>query len=192
MENKDQSQNIGVIVAVLVLLVAAAGVVWYFMSEVDLDNGADTEQMDALDPDDESEPTISEFVANSPEFSVLADALEATELVEVFDSDAEYTLFAPTDEAFAVLPDGELEALFANTERFREVLLYHVIEGSFSSDEIAEMSEIVTLQGASINVSDAPGDDEFITLNESAAITQVDVSVDNGFIHVSDQVLLLP
>ena len=191
MEDKKQSQNTGVIIAVVVLLVAAIGLVWYFMNEVETDNDTTTEQTETVDGDEISEPTIAEFVDGNPDFSTLATALEVADLVDVLDGPGEYTVFAPTNEAFDALPEGALEDLLEDPEALRNVLLYHVVDGVVASGDVVELDQFEAFQGGTVTVdlveSEAGAD---VVLNGSAVVTSVDVSASNGVIHVIDSVLL--
>ncbi len=191
MEDKKQSQNTGVIIAVVVLLVAAIGLVWYFMNEVDTETDTTTEQTETVDGDDVADPSIAEFVDGNADFSTLATALETADLVEVLDGSGEYTVFAPTNEAFDALPEGALEDLLEDPEELRNVLLYHVVDGVVTSDDVVELDEFEAFQGGTVTVDVVEDQDGAqVVLNGSAVVTGVDVTASNGVIHVIDSVLL--
>jgi uncharacterized surface protein with fasciclin (FAS1) repeats len=121
-------------------------------------------------------------------FSTLAAALEAAELVSVLQGDGPFTVFAPTDEAFAKLPEGSIEALLNDREQLTRVLMYHVVPGEVTSSEVVGMSEAQTAAGlnASIEVRDGS-----VYVGGAQVITP-DVMASNGVIHVIDTVMLPP
>jgi transforming growth factor-beta-induced protein len=121
-------------------------------------------------------------------FTTLAAALEAAGLVEALQAEGPFTVFAPTDEAFANLPEGTLESLLADPEQLQQILLYHVAEGRLTAEDVTGMESIQTLQGKSINVQADMGS---VMLNE-ANVAAADVIASNGIIHVIDTVLIPP
>lgn len=129
--------------------------------------------------------TIVDVAVNNPDFSTLVSALEAAGLVGALQTEGPFTVFAPTNDAFAALPAGELEALLANPDALAEVLLYHVVPGNFSTDRItADMTGFSTLQGETLAITGA-GVGE-------ANVVAVDIVASNGVIQVIDRVLLPP
>ena len=103
-----------------------------------------------LPPADEmmEEPTqsIAEIAAGNEDFSTLVAALSAAELVETLDGEGEFTVFAPTNEAFDALPDGTVEALLADPQgALTEILLYHVVAGIVTAEQVVELTEAPTL-----------------------------------------------
>ncbi|MBE9182089.1 fasciclin domain-containing protein [Oculatella sp. LEGE 06141] len=131
-------------------------------------------------------------VAQSDEsFSTLAQAIEAAGLTETLSQDGPYTVFAPTNEAFAALPEGVLDALLLpeNQDVLTQVLSYHVVPQEVTSDQITP-GEVATVEGESINVQvdQASGD---VMVNE-AMVVEPDVVASNGVIHAIDQVILPP
>lgn len=137
---------------------------------------------------------LATILEDSEDFGILKEALEASDLLEVFeDDDAEFTVFAPTDEAFeAVLEelDIELDVLLEDPEALSAILLYHVVDGTILSEDFEDGSELETLNGASIAV--AVNEDGEINLNDAANLSEVDIEASNGVIHVIDAVLLPP
>jgi uncharacterized surface protein with fasciclin (FAS1) repeats len=122
-------------------------------------------------------------------FNTLLTAATAAGLVETLQGDGPFTVFAPTDDAFAALPEGTLDSLLADPEALADILLYHVVSGEVTSDQVVELTEATTVQGAPIAISVADGT---VTLNDSATVTTVDIPASNGVIHVIDAVLLPP
>ena len=127
-------------------------------------------------------------VAAESGLTTLVEAAVAAGLDGELASGGPYTVFAPTDEAFAALPAGALDDLLANPEALADVLLHHVVPGAVASSAITESMMVETVQGESLDVQvSADG----ITVN-GAAVTQADVQAYNGVIHVIDAVLLPP
>ena len=138
-------------------------------------------------------PTIAKVVASSDDFSTLLTALETADLVDVFaDKKARYTVFAPTNDAFAAVPAADLQALLDDPEALADVLKYHVVEGKVPSSKLEPSQEVATLQGDDILIE--VGDAATITDGQGRVVTivQTDIKARNGVIHVIDAVLLPP
>jgi transforming growth factor-beta-induced protein len=132
-------------------------------------------------------PTIVEMAIAVPgEFEVLAAALAAADLVDTLQGLGPFTVFAPTDAAFAALPPGVLDALLADTDALRQVLLYHVVGARVLSGDLAA-GPVTTLQGNSVSVSLEGG----VFVNSSQVVT-ADLQGLNGVIHVINEVLIPP
>ena len=123
-------------------------------------------------------------------FNTLAAALDAADLIGALKGDGPYTVFAPTDEAFAKLPAGTLDDLLqpSNQEKLKAILLYHVVSGKIMASDIGAGAKPATLQGASINVVASSGG---VKVN-GANVVSADVTASNGVIHVIDAVILPP
>jgi transforming growth factor-beta-induced protein len=119
-------------------------------------------------------------------FNTLATALTAAGLVDALKAAGPFTVFAPTDDAFAALPDGALDALLADTDALTSVLLYHVVSGEIFSGNLSDGATAETLQGQSITVDLSSG----VNIDD-ASVTSADIITKNGVIHVIDEVLLL-
>ncbi len=122
-------------------------------------------------------------------FSTLVEAVQAASLVKTLQTDGPFTLFAPTDEAFAALPTDTLDALLADPEELAQVLLYHVIPGTVMAADITDGMEAETAQGDTVTFT--VGDDGVVLIND-ATVTATDIPAYNGVIHVIDQVLMPP
>ena len=129
--------------------------------------------------------TIVEIAAANPAFSTLVTALEATELDEVLSGPGPFTVFAPTDDAFDLLPPGAIPALLADLEELTDILLYHVVSGRVRSGDL-EAGRIITVQGAAAEIALTPPTIDGVT------ISVTDIEASNGIIHVIDAVLLPP
>ena len=122
-------------------------------------------------------------------FSTLATALTEAGLVDTLKGDGPFTVFAPTDEAFAALPAGTLDALLADIPALTDVLLYHVVSGSVPAADVVGLDAATTIQGADVSIEVIDGG---VVLNGTANVTTTDVFASNGVIHVIDSVLLPP
>jgi uncharacterized surface protein with fasciclin (FAS1) repeats len=132
--------------------------------------------------------TIAEIAAEDGRFTTLVAALEAAGLVEALQGEGLFTVFAPTDDAFAALPEGTVEGLLADTEALTPVLLYHVVDGKVMAAQVIELDgqEVETLSGDNVTVII---NGEAVKINEAQVIIP-DVEASNGVIHVIDAVLV--
>ena len=134
---------------------------------------------------------IVQTAVDAGQFETLVAAVQAAELVEVLQGEGPFTVFAPTDEAFAALPEGTVEGLLepANKDQLVAVLTYHVVPGVVMAEDAAGNTvELETVQGEMLTV-DGTGDG--VTVN-GANVISADVMADNGVIHVIDAVILPP
>jgi len=140
---------------------------------------------------------IVDVAASAGSFNTLVAAAKAADLVGALKGDGPLTIFAPTDEAFAALPEGTVENLLKpeNQAQLQAVLLYHVVPGKVMSGDLEEGTvKPETLQGASIEIVTSGGkskEQQNITVN-GANVVAADVAASNGVIHVVDTVLLPP
>ncbi len=128
--------------------------------------------------------TIVETAAQAGQFNTLMKAIEAAGLVDTLKGDGPFTVFAPSDEAFAKLPQERLDALLADKDALTKVLTYHVVPGKVMSTEV-QAGEVQTKAGQALVVKTEDG----VKVNESRVVT-ADISASNGVIHVIDSVLL--
>lgn len=122
------------------------------------------------------------------QFTTLATALEAAGLVGTLQGDGPFTVFAPTDEAFARLPEGTVAELLKpeNREMLQAVLTYHVVAGKVTSGKVAGLDRADTVNGKAVRIAVNQGN---VMIND-ATVVQADVAASNGVIHVIDRVLL--
>lgn len=145
---------------------------------------------------DEMPATVVDVAVNNDGFSTLVTALTEAGLVETLSGEGPYTVFAPTDDAFAALPEGTLDGLLADPEALSSVLTYHVVAGNVLAADLVGMADengvvsVETLNGATVEVM--VGEDGTVTLNDSATVTMTDLEAGNGVVHVIDSVLLPP
>jgi uncharacterized surface protein with fasciclin (FAS1) repeats len=148
-------------------------------------NDTPTMEDDMMEP----EPDIVTTAVNTPALSTLVAAVTAAELVETLQGPGPFTVFAPTNEAFAALPDGTLETLLdpANIGQLQGILTYHVVPGAVMAGDLTDGMVVQTVNGESItiNVSEAG-----VSINGSANVAMADIVTSNGIVHVIDSVLL--
>ena len=128
---------------------------------------------------------IVETAVNAGTFKTLVKAVEAADLVEVLKGPGPYTVFAPTDEAFAQLPEGTLDSLLQDIPKLKRILTYHVAFGDVRSDDLMQIDEAPTFEGSIVAIDSTNG----IKVND-AKVVKADILADNGVIHVIDAVLV--
>ncbi|PYE56234.1 fasciclin domain-containing protein [Deinococcus yavapaiensis] len=132
-------------------------------------------------------PTIAQIVATDPRFSTLLAAVQAAGLVETLNS-GEFTVFAPTNDAFAKIPAAQLQAVLANPDQLRRLLTFHVVAGRMPAADIASQTVLTSVAGPTLTVA---VDNAMVKIG-GATVTQADVAASNGVIHVIDTVLMPP
>lgn len=137
-----------------------------------------------------AEPDIVDIAAANDDFSTLVAAVTAAGLVDTLKGDGPYTVFAPTNAAFAALPAGTVESLLkpANKDKLTALLTYHVVAGAVTSDQLAgKRLAVASVEGSDLHVDGRNG----VRVNR-AHVTSADIKASNGVIHVVDQVLMPP
>jgi uncharacterized surface protein with fasciclin (FAS1) repeats len=137
-------------------------------------------------------PALGDIVATADaagSFTTLITAVKAAGLVETLQGAGPFTVFAPTDAAFAALPAGTLDSLLADPEALKKVLLYHVVSGKVTADQVVGLTSATSVEGSPITIAVKDGK---VYLNDSAQVVTTDVMASNGVIHVIDQVILPP
>lgn len=131
---------------------------------------------------------VVDVAVENGSFNTLVAAVQAAGLVDTLKGDGPFTVFAPTDEAFAKLPEGTVEMLLMpkNKEQLVAVLTYHVVSGKVKAADVIKLDSASTLQGQSVMVSTSGGN---VMINK-ANVVLADVEASNGVIHVIDTVLL--
>ncbi len=128
---------------------------------------------------------IVETAAGSDQFKTLVAAVKAAGLVETLQGAGPFTVFAPTDAAFAKLPAGTVEGLLKDLPKLKRVLTYHVVAGKVMAKDVAAVKSAKTVQGGDLQVHVNHG----VKIN-NATVTTADIEASNGVIHVIDTVLL--
>ena len=144
----------------------------------------------SLTPANAQDKDIVDTAVEAGTFNTLAAALTAADLVEVLKGEGPFTVFAPTDDAFAKLPEGTVESLLLpeNKDQLVAILTYHVVAGSVTSDQVVTLDAAATVNGASVSITTS---DAGVKVDD-ANVTAVDILASNGVIHVIDSVILPP
>ncbi len=131
---------------------------------------------------------IVDTAVSAGSFKTLVAAVKAADLVETLKGDGPFTVFAPTDEAFAKLPEGTLEDLLKpeNKEKLVSILTYHVVAGKVTSDKVVNLKEADTVNGKALSIEVIDGK----VMVDNANVVGTDVMASNGVIHVIDTVVL--
>jgi uncharacterized surface protein with fasciclin (FAS1) repeats len=135
--------------------------------------------------DKSSLPDVVDTAVAAGNFKTLATALQAAGLVETLKGPGPFTVFAPTDEAFAKLPTGTVEALLKDKQRLAAVLTYHVVPGRVMASDVVKLTAAKTVQGGSLTIRADNG----VTIDD-AKVVKTDIQASNGVIHVIDAVLI--
>ena len=129
---------------------------------------------------------IVDTAVSAGNFKTLVTAVKAAGLVDTLKGEGPFTVFAPTDAAFAKLPAGTLESLLKNPEALKKVLTYHVVAGKVMAADVVKVESAQTVEGESVKVT-VNGDAVMI---DKANVVKTDIVCDNGVIHVIDSVIL--
>lgn len=145
----------------------------------------------AYSRDHHGKKDIIETAMSAKMFSTLIAAIKAADLVKVLKGPGKFTVFAPTDEAFAKLPKGTVEKLLKpeNKDMLIKILTYHVVSGDIKASKIASMKKAKTLQGQDIMINVKYG---IVWLNGKTKVIKTDIGATNGTIHAIDSVLMPP
>ncbi len=128
---------------------------------------------------------IVDTAVEAGQFNTLATALKAAGLVETLKGPGPFTVFAPTDEAFAKIPKADLDALLKDKAKLTQVLTYHVVPGKVMAKDV-KPGAVKTVQGSSVTVKTSAGK----VMVDNATVNKTDLMADNGVIHVTDSVIL--
>ena len=133
--------------------------------------------------------TIVQTAKDAGQFNTLCELLTAAGLVDTLNSAGPFTVFAPTDAAFAKLPAETVAALKKDPKALAAILTYHVVVGKKDAAEVVKMKEIMTVEGQPIMITIVDGK---VMLNKSATVVKTDIGASNGVIHVIDTVIMPP
>lgn len=136
--------------------------------------------------DDHTKKDIVDTAVEAGNFKTLAAALEAAGLIETLKGSGPFTVFAPTDEAFAKLPAGTVEALLKDKQKLTQILLYHVVPGNVQAKDVVKLESAKTAQGSSVRISVTGGK----VMIDNANVVKTDIVATNGVIHVIDSVII--
>lgn len=128
---------------------------------------------------------IVDTAVNAGSFDTLVAAVKAAGLVDTLKGPGPFTVFAPTDDAFAGLPEGTVDSLLKDIPQLTKILTYHVVSSKVMSSDVAGLDSVPTLEGSSLSIDASNG----VKVNNATVVTP-DVEADNGVIHVIDSVLI--
>jgi uncharacterized surface protein with fasciclin (FAS1) repeats len=128
---------------------------------------------------------IVETAVKNGNFKTLVAAVKQADLVETLSGEGPFTVFAPSDEAFAKLPAGTIESLLKDKDKLAAILTYHVVAGKHMAAEIGKHKSLKTVQGQELTVKNG----DSVTI-DNATVVSADIVTDNGVIHVIDSVVL--
>lgn len=128
---------------------------------------------------------IVDTAVKAGSFTTLAAALKAANLIDTLKGKGPFTVFAPTDEAFAKLPAGTVDGLLKDIPKLTKILTYHVVSGKVMAADVTKLKSAKTVEGSEVKIDASNG----VKINNST-VTSADVAADNGVIHVIDTVLM--
>lgn len=134
----------------------------------------------------EVDQNIVETAVAAGNFTTLVAAVKAAGLADALSAEGPFTVFAPTDEAFAKLPEGTVESLLADPDKLTQILTYHVLPGIVTAEQVVELNKAETLQGQDVKIKARKGN---VTV-DAANVVQTDIFASNGVIHVIDEVIM--
>jgi uncharacterized surface protein with fasciclin (FAS1) repeats len=130
--------------------------------------------------------SIVETAVGAGKFKTLVTAVKAADLVETLSGPGPFTVFAPTDDAFAALPAGTVEALLKNKDKLQAVLTYHVVAGKVMASDVVNLKSAKTVNGQDVTIMVKDG----TVMVDNAKVVMTDIECTNGVIHVIDAVIL--
>jgi transforming growth factor-beta-induced protein len=135
---------------------------------------------------------VATAASNNPYLTTLTSAVQAAGLVDTLNGEGPFTVFAPNNEAFAAVPEADLDAILADTDQLTEILTYHVVAGeSLSSADLLEAGTVTTANGGELTFT--AQDDGAISINDGAAtLTCSDITTGNATVHVINAVMIPP
>lgn len=129
---------------------------------------------------------IVDTAVSAGSFNTLVTAVKAAGLVDTLKGPGPFTVFAPTDEAFAKLPAGTVDALLKDPAKLKKILLYHVVAGKVMAADVMKMKMAKTVEGGSVKIVAKGGS----VMIDNAKVVKTDIACDNGVIHVIDTVIM--
>ena len=131
-------------------------------------------------------PDIVDIAVGAGSFQTLVTAVQVANLVDALKSPGPFTVFAPTDDAFAKLPPGTITTLVQNVPQLTRILMFHVVSGKFRKADLAKLGFVTSLEGSPIKIDCSDGFEV-----KNATVVAADIEADNGVIHVIDNVILM-
>lgn len=191
----NNNKTVGIIVAIVAVLVIGGGILWAVNRN---NNNNDTKETTSQtqqnnQTEQQKSGTIVVVASNTPTLSTLVTAVKAASLVETLQGTGPYTVFAPTNDAFAALPAGTLDTLLKpeNVEQLKSILTYHVVPGKVMAQDLKDGQVIKTVQGGNLTVSIMDGKVYLVDAKgNKVMVEKADVNADNGVVHIINGVLL--
>ena len=131
-------------------------------------------------------PDIVDIAVGAGSFQTLVTAVQVANLVDALKSPGPFTVFAPTDDAFAKLPPGTITTLVQNVPQLARILMFHVVSGKFMKADLAKLGFVTSLEGSPIKIDCSDGFEV-----KNATVVAADIEADNGVVHVIDNVILM-
>jgi uncharacterized surface protein with fasciclin (FAS1) repeats len=150
------------------------------------ENTAPSQMTEKVEENPMMNKTIVDIASEDGNFGTLVAAVKAAGLVETLSGEGPYTVFAPTDEAFAKLPEGTVESLLQDKEKLTAILTYHVVAGKVMAADVENLTSAKTVQGQNVTIKV----DGQTVMIDGAKVIKTDIEASNGVIHVIDSVIL--
>ncbi|AFY67107.1 fasciclin domain-containing protein [Geitlerinema sp. PCC 7407] len=129
---------------------------------------------------------IVDIAVSAEGFKTLVTAVQVANLVETLKGPGPFTVFAPTDDAFAKLPPGTVQTLVQNTPQLARILTFHVVAGKWMKADLEKVDSVISIEGSPIRIDTSDGFEV-----KNATVIAADIEADNGVIHVLDRVILM-
>ncbi|MBN1169018.1 fasciclin domain-containing protein [Candidatus Woesebacteria bacterium] len=142
--------------------------------------------MEEVQKDSDAMQNIVEIASSNDDFSTLVTAVKQAGLVETLSSEGPFTVFAPTNEAFAKLPEATLQEVLADKDQLTAILTYHVVPGKVMAEDVINLTSATTVQGSDLTI-DVEGSSVMVN---NANVVSTDIEAENGVIYVIDAVLI--
>jgi len=189
----ERNSKITAIIIGIIALVAVVGGAFLLMNRADDSNNNTQDTTTSSQTEEQTPPSIVGLASSSEDLSTLVTALQAADLVDTLQGEGPFTVFAPTNDAFAALPAGTLDTLLLpeNKDDLAAVLTYHVVSGEVMSSDLSDGQVITTVQGGTLTVAIRDGMVYLIDgAGNEARVVTADLDASNGVVHVIDGVLL--